>query len=187
MVEDKAMSACEFRDDDAGYLAWIAVHPDGYVINIARSHSVTEARVHRADCRTISGPRARGGVWTALYVKVCAEELAELEQWAIDQVGEPIRRCGACRPARDAVQPTSAKLTEHAVAPPVPEGRFKIQGPAADSPVVEAWADGYIRFERRPVWQKRPPGRDQDPLRAARTVGRAGAACHVFRRQEVKG
>ncbi len=45
------MSAREFRDDDAGYLAWLAAHPDGYVINIARSQSATEARVHHAGCR----------------------------------------------------------------------------------------------------------------------------------------
>jgi hypothetical protein len=28
-----------YRDDDGGYLDWLAVHPDGYVINIERSHS----------------------------------------------------------------------------------------------------------------------------------------------------
>jgi hypothetical protein len=55
------MSAREFRDDDTGYLAWLSTHPDGYVINIARSHSVTEARVHRAGCRTISGKIPAGG------------------------------------------------------------------------------------------------------------------------------
>lgn len=42
------MSAREFGDDDDGYLAWLAAHPDGYVINIGRSHSATAARVHRA-------------------------------------------------------------------------------------------------------------------------------------------
>jgi hypothetical protein len=47
MVEDKAMRAREFHAD-AGYLAWLAVHPDGYVINIARSHGTTAARVHVA-------------------------------------------------------------------------------------------------------------------------------------------
>jgi hypothetical protein len=153
VVEDKAMNALEFRDDDAGYLAWLATNPDGYVINIARRHSATEARVHHAGCRTISGQNPRGGAWTGPYVKVCAEHLAELDQWAMNQVREPIPRCGTCHPARAAVQPTSAKQTEQAAALPVPEGRSKIQGPAADSPVVEAWADGYIRFEHRPVWQ----------------------------------
>jgi hypothetical protein len=35
-----------------------------------------------------------------------------------------------------------------------PEGRFLIQGPTPDSPVVQAWADDYIRFENLPAWQK---------------------------------
>jgi hypothetical protein len=68
VVKDKAMSAREFRDDDAGYLAWLAAHPDGYVINIARSQSATEARVHHAGCRAISGQIPRGGAWTGPYV-----------------------------------------------------------------------------------------------------------------------
>lgn len=75
MAEDKAMSAHEFRDDDAGYLAWLATHPNGFVLNIARSHHATEARVHHASCRTISGANPRGGLWSGPYVKVCAEHL----------------------------------------------------------------------------------------------------------------
>src|SRR4051794_21456523 len=55
MVEDKAMSAQEFRDDDASYLAWLDTHPHGFVLNIARSHHATAARAHHASCRTISG------------------------------------------------------------------------------------------------------------------------------------
>jgi hypothetical protein len=148
------MSAREFRDDDDGFRAWLAAHPDGYLINIARSLNATEARVHRAGCWTISGQNARGGGWTGLYVKVCAEHLAELEQWAIDHVGEPFPRCGACHPARRVVRPVSTKRTEGAVAGSVPEGRCEVHGPVAGSAVVQAWADDYIRFERRPVWQE---------------------------------
>jgi hypothetical protein len=88
-------------------------------------------------------------------MKVCAEHLADLDQVAIDLVGEPIPPCGTCRPARDAVEPTSTNRTERAVAPPVPEGLCEIHGPWVGSAVVEAWADDYIRFERRPVWQER--------------------------------
>lgn len=149
------MSAREFRDDDAGYLAWLATHPDGYVINIARGHNATQARVHDAGCRTISGQNPRGGAWTGPYVKVCAEHLAELEQWAIDQVGEPIPRCGSCHPVRHAVRPIPTKRTERAFGAPVlPEGGCEVHGPVAGRAVVEAWADDYIRFERRPVWQE---------------------------------
>lgn len=87
------MSALEFRDDDARYLAWLAANPGGYAINIARSHSANEARVHLAGCWTISGENPAGSTWTGQYVKVCAEDLTDLEQWAIDQA----RRRVACR------------------------------------------------------------------------------------------
>ncbi|WP_156685609.1 hypothetical protein [Mycobacterium sp. Marseille-P9652] len=147
-------STREFRDDDRGYLAWLGGNPDGYVINIARKHSATAARMHRARCRTISGQNPHGGPWTGPYVKVCAEQLAELEQWAIDQVGQPIPPCGICRPASAAGQHTFPKQAERAAPPPVPDGRWEINGPRPDSAIVEAWADDYIRFERRPAWQE---------------------------------
>jgi hypothetical protein len=146
-------TAHKFRDDEAGYLAWLAAHPDGYVINIARNYNATEARVHRAGCWTISRQNPGGGRWTGPYVKVCAEHLIELERWAIDEVGEEIPPCGTCRPAHDAVQPASTKQTERVWAS-VPQGRCQIHGPTTGSPVVEAWADDYIRFERRPAWQE---------------------------------
>jgi hypothetical protein len=54
--------------------------------------------------------------------------------------------------AEIAISDLRALLDERAA--PVPEGRCEIHGPAADSAVVEAWADDYIRFERRPAWQE---------------------------------
>jgi len=148
------MSAREFRDDDAGYLHWLAAHPDGYVINIGRGRSAAEARLHHAGCRTISGQNPRGGPWTGQYIKVCTEHLAELEQWAIDQVGEPIRRCGICHQGRHGAALMSPARTEPA-ADPAPKGRCDVHGPVPGGAVVEAWADDYIRFERRPAWQER--------------------------------
>ena len=68
--------AGEFRDDDAGYLAWLAAHPDGFVINMLRSHSATAARLHHVGCWTISGKPSNGVALTHHYVKVCAEQLA---------------------------------------------------------------------------------------------------------------
>lgn len=92
----------EFRDDDAGYRAWLYAHPDGYVINIRRDHSATAARVHHAGCRTISGQNPLNGPWTGRYVKVCATQLADLEQWATDHVRDLIPPCGICRPGSTA-------------------------------------------------------------------------------------
>ncbi len=147
-------SAHEFRDDDAGYLTWLADHPDGYVINIGRGHSAAEAKVHHAGCWTINGKNPRGGVWTGPYVKVCAEHLVDLEQWAADQVGQSLPPCGTCRPVHGGAKRTSTKPAEQATAAPVPPGRCEIHGPAAERSVVEAWTDDYIRFERLPAWQQ---------------------------------
>ncbi|MGB7359505.1 MAG: SIMPL domain-containing protein [Mycobacterium sp.] len=143
----------EFRDDDAGYLEWLAAHPDGYVINLLRSYSTTQARLHRADCRTISGEHSNGSALTKKYVKVCADQLADLDQWAVNQVGEPIVRCGICRQNSVAAQLDSTAQVAEAVSAAVPAGRSQIVRPA-DSAIVRAWADDYIRFENLPAWQK---------------------------------
>lgn len=91
VAEDKAMSAREFRDDDTGYLEWLTAHPAGYVINIRRSHSATDARVHNASCWTISVRNQSGdGSWTGQFVKVCAEHLVEAEEWAAQHVSASI-------------------------------------------------------------------------------------------------
>lgn len=145
-----------FRDDDDGYLAWIADHSDGHVINIARSLWPGDARVHRADCRTISGQIPRGALWTGPYVKVCAEHPAELEQWANNRLGEQVRLCGSCHPARSDTGSASRNRAERATDTSVPAGRAPVHGPVVGNGVVEAWADDYIRYEakHRPPWQE---------------------------------
>jgi hypothetical protein len=139
--------AVEFRDDDAGYLAWLAAHQDGYVVNVARSHTASDARLHHVGCRTISSESPPKGTWTGAYVKVCADRMHALEQWAIDHVSRPIKRCGTCRPGGDDL---GRGLTE----PVTAESHCDIDGPTVDSATVDAWADEYIRFERRPEWQE---------------------------------
>lgn len=151
------MAVCEFRSNDDGYVAWLAGHRDGFVVNILPSCSPNGARLHRAQCRTINGRPTRGGNWTSPYMKVCADNLAEVQQWEIHQAGELIVRCGICRPAggtglaRRAAEQVSAAVT---VAPAADE-RFVIQGPTSGGGAVEAWSADYILFERRPPWQER--------------------------------
>nr|MCW1959043.1 hypothetical protein [Mycobacterium sp.] len=141
----------EFRDDDAGYLEWLARHSDGFVLNILRTHTPAGAKVHRATCWTISGQPRHGLTWTGgVYVKVCADYLPDLDQWIKNEVGNStISRCGirTCDP-NGAAGPTEVVEVTPAVV------RFDFQGPGADSAVVQAWADDYIRFERRPRWQE---------------------------------
>lgn len=171
------MAAHEFQDDDDKYLDWLSGHLDGYVINILRSHNSTGAKVHRASCWTINGVPARGGKWTDDYVKVCADHLADLDQWALDDVGESIPRCRACHPSSAHAQPTSAKQTEKAMTAAVTEGRFVIDGPAPDSAVVQVWANDYIRFEHLPAWQKYL--RDEIRSRGRQLAPSAGQVLHA--------
>lgn len=156
MAEDEAMSAREFRDDDTGYMEWLTEHPAGYVTNIRRNHSPTDARVHRAGCSAISVRQQSGkGSWTNQYVKVCAEHMIGIEQWAAEHVGEPISGCRTCRPGQDVPPRVLDRETETAASSSEHADRFEIHGP--DGEVVQAWADDCIRFERqhRPDWQER--------------------------------
>jgi len=148
------MAVHEFRDNDDAYLAWLAAHPGGSVINILHTCNATGARRHRAECRTISGRNPRDGKWTWPYVKVCANLLAELDQWAIDRVGKTITPCGTCRPGGLVIGPRSANQTTKAEMVPAPEGRFLIDGPTPGTPVVQVWADDYVRFGDHCAWRK---------------------------------
>lgn len=87
----------EFIEDDKGYVAWLAGHPDGFVLNCERPPRPAYLMLHRATCWTISGAPARGRNWTVTYQKVCADTFAELSSWA-GQVGAPTG-CGFCTPS----------------------------------------------------------------------------------------
>ncbi len=93
------MNVEQFRDNDRGYLTWTSAHPEGYVINIQRSLNPADARLHRADCRTINGQPARGRTWTeGLYIKVCSVSAPNLLDWASAHARSGIPRCRACTP-----------------------------------------------------------------------------------------
>jgi hypothetical protein len=86
-----------FQDDDAGYLAWIHQHPDGFVANAARRPAAKYLILHRATCTYITRATQQGR-WTVAYIKVCAPEVAELDRWASMAVGGRLRACRWCAP-----------------------------------------------------------------------------------------
>lgn len=88
----------EFRNDDRGYLRWVAANPNGYVINIQQSYNASDARLHRANCYTIDVTPAKGDSWTGHYVKICSLSSRALDRWAREHTGGPVRRCGTCSP-----------------------------------------------------------------------------------------
>jgi hypothetical protein len=88
----------EFRDDDGAYLDWVGEHDHGYVINIRAGLNPSDARLHSAECRTITGQPSRGSTWTGHYIKVCSASLPGLDAWARKHAGAPIQRCRTCQP-----------------------------------------------------------------------------------------
>lgn len=85
-----------FRDDEEGYLAWLAGHPAGFVLNVNRSPRPNYLILHRAACRTISGRPTRGGPWTGPYIKVCSDDELQLAAWTGKTVRAAPTRCGVC-------------------------------------------------------------------------------------------
>jgi len=84
-----------FVDNDDGYLAWIAQHPDGFVLNTERIPKPNYLRLHRSTCRTITILQPKAGRWTADYIKICGSR-TELESWARDTVGGVVQPCRFC-------------------------------------------------------------------------------------------
>ena len=85
-----------FIDDDAGYEQWLAVHPDGYVLNSTRGPTnKTPSMLHRAPCAHIAEPGLK--YTSGPYYKVCGVERDPLIVWA----GTQPRRltfCSHCMP-----------------------------------------------------------------------------------------
>jgi hypothetical protein len=87
-----------FIDDDAGYLAWLAANPAGYVLKCERSPRLGGARLHRASFPTIQGRPRNGGPWTTSWQKRAAGTVAEFDAWAVAELGAPAARFPRCGP-----------------------------------------------------------------------------------------
>lgn len=83
--------------DDHGCAVWVAANTHGYVLNLESSMNLSDARVHKADYRTITGTPPRGRTWTGPYVKACSASLTALDAWALSHAESAITRC-ICQP-----------------------------------------------------------------------------------------
>lgn len=90
-------SISQFIGDDQAYLNWIARHPEGFVVNSARTPSVSYLVLHRATCGTMSSP-TRSNWTTTGFIKTCSLNADALSAWAADVVGEKPSCCGHCKP-----------------------------------------------------------------------------------------
>jgi hypothetical protein len=90
-----------FQDDDSGYLDWLDVHANGYVLNCQRSLAPSGLKLHHASCGKIRGTNPRRGLWTGPYIKVCCDSVSALRMWAKERIGIDPSPCGVCRPPSD--------------------------------------------------------------------------------------
>jgi hypothetical protein len=139
----------EFRKRDENYLAWVAVNPDGFVLNTGPQGG-GNPRLHRATCATITtiAPFTSGS-----FIKVCSASASELDQWALSRRGAPPRRCGICLPpGKGQARETRSDVAGSKASPErsrVAESpRWRADGPRTGLSEVLLWTDRYIPFER---------------------------------------
>lgn len=91
----------KFTDDDAGYLRWIADHPEGFVLNIERGERPEYTVLHRATCSSISRAREDGAYTKRGYKKVVSEDLTEIRCYTKSMGrtdGSFSKLCRCCKP-----------------------------------------------------------------------------------------
>jgi hypothetical protein len=95
--------------DNPRYQAWLAAHPDGYVVNIGRSGRSGRAFLHRATCKWIKELHGRGNTFVDQWVKWCSTSEEELQEEVKEARDVPAEHCYAT--------PSRGALTEPVVAP----------------------------------------------------------------------
>jgi hypothetical protein len=84
-----------FHNDDAGYRAWLAAHPDGFVLNVPlRYRTGNEVWLHRGSCRVIARPSPYLH-HTRDALKVCSPDAGAITHWAVAQ-DYVVLSCGFC-------------------------------------------------------------------------------------------
>jgi hypothetical protein len=84
-----------FHHDDAGYVAWVAAHPDGFVLNTVRPGPSAPAVLHRAGCGAVRQSVAAGRRPTERAPKACAQSADTLQAWSGAQ-GSAFVCCQRC-------------------------------------------------------------------------------------------
>ncbi len=85
-----------FIEDDESYLDWIDQHPDGYVVNANRRPVPGYLILHRSTCPHIS-TEARANWTTKQYIKLCSENLEQLQSWSKLEIGGELKPCSVCK------------------------------------------------------------------------------------------
>jgi hypothetical protein len=107
-----------FFNEDGPYLAWLARHRHGFVLDALRRPTRKRAALHRATCASIKKSNSKATHWTTgRHFKACSLDLDELLAWAHDEFSKEPVSCEACAPTRlnepdPLLQETHARLTK---------------------------------------------------------------------------
>ena len=87
-----------FRNDDRGFIAWVARHPQGFILNRYRSNGASSQVLHRAHCTLFRTSHDSPYAFTgARFIKICADNVEPLEAHA-KRIGGVLTRCRICNP-----------------------------------------------------------------------------------------
>ncbi len=100
---DSSHGVVVFRDDEDGYLGWVAANPYGFVVSVPRSGRANTVRLHRATCPTIDPGSSTNVTRTLHSMKGCCCNEGALRSWARSRAEAGVRSCITC--GRVAYQP----------------------------------------------------------------------------------
>jgi hypothetical protein len=86
--------------NDQELARWLREHPCGYVLHTRRPANPRYMVLHRASCSMIAPKQGTTpGAATQRYLKVCADQSSELQEW-VERHGRTSfsSRCARCRP-----------------------------------------------------------------------------------------
>jgi hypothetical protein len=94
-----------FHNNEEGFHNWRHTHSDGYILNVRRDLNPEYLMLHRATCQHLRLPNQTDAPWqfTNTWIKVCANDVKSLQQWANQEV-KPIARlqeCASCQPFKE--------------------------------------------------------------------------------------
>lgn len=94
--EVETMDAVTFRDQEAQFRDWRRENPDGYILNTTREPSEKYLILHSARCWTINGEPSRGRYWTKDFIKICARDQREIDEWVERRFHAIAKLCRFC-------------------------------------------------------------------------------------------
>lgn len=95
-----------FRNDECGYMSWLAGNPDGLVLNIRHPAHQFTPKLHRATCGTITSTK-NAPYTSGQYTKLCSHRYDQISHQFLEEtkgIRVDISPCGMCKPDVEALE-----------------------------------------------------------------------------------